>query len=61
MNKVTIVKSDSVKNKFRLILNANENFSVGVILDLVELKQLSYEINDMLESAVNQKTEQTTV
>lgn len=61
MNKVTIVKSDSVKNKFRLILNANENFSVGVILDLVELKQLSYEINDMLESAVNQKTEQITV
>ena len=51
MQRSIVVPSESQPGKFRLVINVNEEYSVGTVLDEGELRQLFYSIKDALEKS----------
>jgi hypothetical protein len=51
MNKVTVKVSESAPDKFRVIVNVDGDFSVGVVLTKGELGILQNEIREAIEAA----------
>lgn len=49
MQKINIVKSETVPNTYRLIINVNEFFSSGIILQSEDLTQLLNTIKSIKE------------
>lgn len=53
MQKVSVVKSDALPGKFRIITNVDDSFSVGTVVDRRELLKLAYDIKDIIEADIN--------
>lgn len=51
MKKIQIASSETQPDKFRLILNINDEFSVGSILTKKELKVFYNELRQALENS----------
>lgn len=48
-NKVNVVKSDMHPDKYRVVVNVSDEYSVGIVLTKGELKTLFSDIRDVLE------------
>lgn len=51
MKKIEIKESTIITNKFRLIINVSDDYSVGVLLSKAELNTIKTEIEEVLEKA----------
>lgn len=48
-NKASVVKSEMNPEKYRVVININDEYSVGIVLTRGELQTLSSDIRDVLE------------
>ena len=53
MKKIEIVESEKERSKYRLIINPEENLSIGVILTKADLNNIKIKIEEILEEAKN--------
>ena len=53
MKKIEIKPSESSPDKIRLIINVEENISIGVLLEKSELNLIKNEIEEILDSMQN--------
>lgn len=50
MKKAKVVKSEARPGFYRLILNVTDSYNVGSIMEKGELRELMYEIKDLLDN-----------
>ena len=55
MRKLYMMPSSN-NNDYKAIINVDENVSIGCTLTITEMQQLFYEIKDILETPVQQIT-----
>ena len=60
MRKVYIANPDNKFEQYRLVINATEDYSVGIELHLEEINQLYYELRDLIEVATKKKNKYIT-